>query len=49
MGIAQICNIVAWILCVVVGAAMFSDFVREELRARKEVREKEDEIQGEKK
>lgn len=41
MSIADICNTVAWVLCAVVGILLFSDFIRTELRFRREQEEKE--------
>lgn len=37
----QICNIVAWVLCGVVGFILFGDFIRTEIKAFKDSKKEE--------
>ena len=46
MSIADICNVAAWVLCAVVGGLLFSDFIRTELRFRREQKDGEKEADG---
>ena len=39
---ADVCNITAWVLCVVVGGLLFGDFIRTELRFRREDKEQKE-------
>ena len=41
MSTADICNIAAWALCIVVGFLLFSDFIRTEIQFAKEKKELE--------